>query len=262
MKLRLFQVDAFAERVFEGNPAAVCPLDEWLDDALLQAIAAENNLSETAYVVAEPPGFRLRWFTPEAEVDLCGHATLAAAHVLYTHLGFRGDTLVFATRSGPLQVVRAGSAYRLSLPATLPVTVAAHSVPAVLGSCLGVPPQAVLAAYDYVIVLADEAAVCAAVPDFAALERLGHRGLVITARGDGADFVCRAFYPKLGVKEDPVTGSAFCQLVPYWAERLQRNTLTGIQRSRRGGRIESELRGDRVLLTGSACDYLVGELSI
>jgi len=260
MKLKLYQVDAFAEKVFAGNPAAVCPLDAWLDDSVMQAIAAENNLSETAFLVPEQQGFRLRWFTPEAEVDLCGHATLAAAHVLFTHLAWGSETVTFATRSGPLEVARAGRGYRMQLPGTLP-TLAADP-PGVLQWCLGVPPQAVLAAYDYVVLLADEAAVCAARPDFGALEQLDRRGLVITAPGDDTDFVCRAFYPKLGIKEDPVTGSAFCQLVPYWAQRLERVDLYGAQRSRRGGSVACALHGDQVLLSGSACDYLVGEITI
>lgn len=259
MKLRLFQVDAFASEVFEGNPAAVCPLDRWLDDALLQAIAAENNLSETAFVVAADDGYALRWFTPVAEVDLCGHATLAAAHVLWIHLGETHERLGFDTRSGRLEVERADGLLRMDFPATLPAPV---EVPPALVDALGAEPIEVLAAFDVVAVYADEAQVRALAPDFARLSEVDARGVLVTAPGRHADFVSRCFFPRLGVNEDPVTGSAHCELAPYWASRLGRDRLDARQLSSRGGRVRCEVRGDRVVLAGTAVDYLVGEIRI
>tara|TARA_R110002110_G_scaffold133783_1_gene316462 strand:+ start:71587 stop:72369 length:783 start_codon:yes stop_codon:yes gene_type:complete len=257
MKLQQYQVDAFASHVFEGNPAAVCPLESWLDDTLLQAIAMENNLSETAYFVPVDKGFELRWFTPAAEVDLCGHATLAAAHVLYTELGHSADAISFATRSGELSVSREGDWYVLDFPAIVPRPCAA---PAGLVEALGRQPMEVLAADDLLAVFASEAEVRALEPDQALLARLECRGVIATAPGEQHDFVSRFFAPRVGVPEDPVTGSAHCKLAPYWAQRLGKNRMNARQVSRRGGELRLALRGDRVQMAGRAVLFLVAEI--
>lgn len=260
MKIRLFQVDAFARRLFEGNPAAVCPLEAWLEDDLLQAIAEENNLSETAFFVPAGTGFELRWFTPLAEVDLCGHATLASAHVLFEELGYAETVIRFATRSGELRVERRNGLLAMDFPARAPLPCAA---PSALVGGLGAQPAEVLAADDYVVVFDSEAAVRALAPDMARLRELGLRGVCATAPGAGAvDFVSRFFAPAVGVPEDPVTGSAHCQLAPYWAARLGKNRLRARQVSTRGGDVACELRGDRVILAGGAVTFMQGEIDL
>lgn len=260
MKLRQYHVDAFAARPFEGNPAAVCPLDHWPDDALLQAIAAENNLSETAFFVPEEEGFRLRWFTPVTEVDLCGHATLASAHVLYHELGHAGAALRFQTRSGVLRVSRDGAGYLMDFPARPPVPC---EPPAGLVRALGAQPAEVLAADDYVAVFEDQEAVRALEPDFALLRTLDRRGVVVTAPGAGeVDFVSRFFAPGHGIPEDPVTGSAHCELAPYWGGRLGRDRLRARQLSARGGELACSLLGERVGLSGTAVTFMWGEISL
>lgn len=260
MKIRLFQVDAFARRVFEGNPAAVCPLEAWLPDELLQAIAEENNLSETAFFVPAGAGFELRWFTPLAEVDLCGHATLASAHVLFEELGHAEPVIRFATRSGELRVERRNGLLAMDFPARPPLPCA---VPSALVDGLGAQPAEVLAADDYVALFDDEAAVRALAPDMARLRQLGLRGVCVTAPGAGAvDFVSRFFAPGVGVPEDPVTGSAHCELAPYWAARLGKDRLQAQQVSRRGGDVACELRGDRVILAGGAVTFMQAEISL
>lgn len=262
MKLKQFQVDAFARRVFEGNPAAVCPLDAWLPDATLQAIALENNLSETAFFVPAGPGFHLRWFTPVAEVDLCGHATLATAHVLFEELGYKGQAIEFMTRSGRLVVERRDGMLVMDFPAQPPVPCAA---PAALLEGLGASPVEVLAADDYVVVFEDEAIVRTLAPDMAKLSTLALRGVCITAPaapGSEIDFVSRFFAPRYGIPEDPVTGSAHCELAPYWAGRLGKLRLAAYQASARGGDVLCEVRGDRVILAGRAVTFMAGEIAI
>ncbi len=259
MKYSLYQVDAFASRVFAGNPAAVCPLPAWLPDAVLQAIAEENNLSETAFFVPAGDSYELRWFTPLSEVDLCGHATLASAHVLYRHLGHERETIDFMTRSGTLQVSRAGDDFCLDLPASRPQPVA---TPPMLTEGLGRLPQRSLAAMDHVAIYESEAEIRALTPDFHRLRQLGLRGVLASAPGDKADFVSRCFFPRLGVDEDPVTGSAHCQLAPYWSERLGRSQLQAEQLSRRGGSLSCRVAGDRVLLTGRTAEYMVAEIKL
>ncbi|MEJ2687840.1 MAG: PhzF family phenazine biosynthesis protein [Gammaproteobacteria bacterium] len=249
MRLKQYQVDAFTDRVFGGNPAAVVPLSAWLDDALLQAIAEENNLSETAFFVASAKGFQLRWFTPVKEVDLCGHATLASAHVIFQHLGFQEPVVTFETRSGDLQVERREAQLVMDFPAR---PAAACEWPAALEQGLGVRPAEVLAADDYLAVVDSEAAVRRIVPDQTSLSQLDLRGVIVTAPGDEVDFVSRFFAPRVGVPEDPVTGSAHCTLAPYWAQRLGRKVLTARQVSPRGGDIACEWAGDRVYLSGRA----------
>lgn len=259
MTLSLYQVDAFAQQVFTGNPAAVCPLSAWLADEVLQAIAEENNLSETAFMVAEGNGYRLRWFTPTAEVDLCGHATLAAAHVLYKHLGYTQAEIEFYTRSGTLIVTQGADGMTMDFPAAQSQVI---PTPSAIVSALGVTPLQVLENFDYVVVLENEQQVRDLQPDFLQLRQLPLRGVVVTAPGNTVDFVSRGFYPKLGINEDPVTGSAHCETVPYWAERLGKTRLHARQISRRSGDILCELRGNRVLMTGRAVTYLRGEMSL
>ncbi len=259
MKIRLYQVDAFATRPFEGNPAAVCPLESWLDDALLQAIAEENNLSETAFFVPAKEGFHLRWFTPVSEVDLCGHATLASAHVLFAHRGHRGPAITFETRSGALTVKSKAGLLEMDFPARAPSPCAASET---LVRALGQPPLEVLAADDYVAVFDSEATVRAIAPDFSLLGALGLRGVIITAPGTDVDFVSRFFAPKLGISEDPVTGSAHCTLAPYWAGRLGKRVLSARQVSKRGGRVACALKDERVLLSGSAVTFMEADITL
>ncbi len=259
MKLRQFQVDAFASRRFEGNPAAVCPLKEWLSDDLMQSIAAENNLSETAFFVPAQSGFHLRWFTPVAEVDFCGHATLASGHVLFDALDYEKQSVVFETRSGEMTVERSGKLYVMNFPAQPPKPC---SPPKALIEALGAKPTEVLAADDYLAVFESQAVVQSLAPDFARLGDLDLRGVIATAPGDDHDFVSRFFGPKLGIDEDPVTGSAHCELTPYWSKRLSKKQLRARQISRRGGDVLCEIAGDRVRLKGSAVTFMVGEIEI
>ena len=259
MKLKQYQVDAFARRVFEGNPAAVCPLEDWLDDQVLQAIATENNLSETAFFVPIENGFHLRWFTPVAEVDLCGHATLASAHVLFELLDYKEPAIRFETRSGPLVVERKNGMLAMNFPAGQPQPCPA---PTALIEGLGRRPVEVLAADDYMAVFASEEEVRALRPDMAKLSQLDLRAVCVTAPGEQVDFVSRFFAPKLGIPEDPVTGSAHCKLTPYWAAKLGKTSLEAQQVSRRGGALQCELRGDRVILLGSAVTFMAGEICI
>jgi PhzF family phenazine biosynthesis protein len=257
MKIRQYQVDAFATRTFEGNPAAVCPLERWLDDGMLQAIAEENNLAETAFFVPSEKGFALRWFTPVQEVDLCGHATLASAHIIFTVLGYAKPAITFETRSGDLFVEKRGELLQMDFPASLP---APHVPVDILLQGLGQRPLEVLAAEDYMAVFDSEATVRAITPDQALLSQLDLRGVIVTAPGDDVDFVSRFFAPKLGVPEDPVTGSAHCQLAPYWAAKLGKPMLKARQVSRRGGNIDCEVKWKRVLLAGRAIVFMAGEI--
>ncbi|NWG87893.1 MAG: PhzF family phenazine biosynthesis protein [Hydrogenophilaceae bacterium] len=259
MQLQMYQVDAFASRVFEGNPAAICPLPAWLDDSVMQAIAQENNLSETAFFVPSEKGFQLRWFTPNREVDLCGHATLATAHVLYEHLGYAQSRLVFSTRSGDLTVAKQGGLLVMDFPAISPEPCQAA---AALLEGIGGQALEVLAADDYLVVLASEEQVRQLAPDMAALSSLDRRGVCVTAPGKDVDFVSRFFAPKYGIPEDPVTGSAHCMLAPYWAGRLGKTRLQARQISPRGGEVLCELHGERVLLSGKAVTYMVAEVSL
>lgn len=269
-RLRLYQVDAFAQRLFAGNPAAVVPLDQPVDDPVLQAIAEENNLSETAFVAPvpgdDPAAFRLRWFTPTVEVDLCGHATLAAAHVLWAHEGVSVPQLRFLTRSGPLLVERAGDGvYAMDFPAVAPLERAASK--GIVKAAGGAPCDALalprIHQADYALVVYGSAKEVAELePDLAELHA-NDANLLVTAAGDGdVDVVSRFFAPASGVAEDPVTGSAHCTLAPYWAARLGRDRLNARQLSTRGGAVTMEARGDRVRLEGRCVDYLTGEIAV
>lgn len=259
MKIPLYQIDAFTGRVFAGNPAAVCPLDSWCDDALLQSIAMENNLSETAFFVAEGEGYRIRWFTPASEVDLCGHATLASAHVLFFLLGCSGDRIRFQSRSGELNVRRAGGLLELDFPSQVPVPC---EVPDNLTEGLGRLPVEVLLSEDYFATYSSEEDILALEPDMTLLKRLGARGVIATAPGKEADFVSRFFAPKLGIDEDPVTGSAHCALTPYWSRRLGKRELSARQLSRRGGELFCTDRGERVSIAGRAVQYMEGYIDV
>lgn len=257
MRIPLYQIDAFASRVFAGNPAAVCPLERWLDHVTLQAIAAENNLSETAFFLPEVEGRRpLRWFTPTVEVDLCGHATLAAAYVVLQHLEPGRTSVTFASRSGELTVTREGDLLVLDLP-TRPAEPC--NVPEALVRALGVRPSQVLSApRDYLVVVENEDIVRALRPDLTVLRHLERQAVIVTAPGSQVDFVSRFFAPALGVPEDPVTGSGHCTLIPYWAERLGKKELHALQVSPRGGELFCEHRGARVRIAGHAVRYLEG----
>ena len=259
MRLKLFQVDAFTDRRFGGNPAAIVPLERWLPDKTLQAIAAENNLSETAYFVKQGERYHLRWFSPVCEVNLCGHATLATAWVLWEKLGERAPLIRFDTRSGELRVTREGAWLWLDFPADPARPCAA---PPALVSGLGRPPREVLVARNYVALYDGEEAVRTLAPDFRVLATLDNHGVIATAPGANCDFVSRFFAPKFGIDEDPVTGSAHCTLAPLWAERLGRKTLRARQVSRRGGELRCELAGERVRIGGQAVAYLAGEIEL
>jgi len=259
VKIRQYQIDAFAKKVFQGNPAAVCPLESWPEDSLLQAIAEENNLSETAFFVPTARGCRLRWFTPVAEIDLCGHATLASAYVLFELLGYTKQEIIFETRSGDLVVRKKGGEFSMDFPASFPAPCAA---PAPLMAGLGRQPSEVLKAEDYIAVFDSEDDVRAIAPDLAKLAELDLRGVCITARGREVDFVSRFFGPKFGIPEDPVTGSAHCELAPYWQARLGKAAFSARQLSKRGGDLQCEVSGERVILTGSAVKFMEGEIVI
>ena len=258
MTIPIYQVDAFTQGPFSGNPAAVCPLDAWLDDEVLQNIAAENNLSETAFVVAGETGYGLRWFTPAIEVDLCGHATLAAGHVVLNHLRPELDSVAFETMSGTLTVSRDGERLSMDFPSRPPTPAA---VPQALIDALGATPSEVHMSRDILAVFDDEASVRRLTPDQAGLLALDEGlGVIASARGDSVDFISRFFVPKAGIAEDPVTGSAHCTLVPFWAERLGKSQLIAHQVSRRGGELYCEHRGDRVIISGRCHLFLTGTI--
>ena len=262
MRIPLWQIDAFTDRVFSGNPAAVCVLAGWLPDETLAAIAAENNLSETAFLVKEPAGWRIRWFTPTIEVDLCGHATLASAHLFLTRLAPGEREVTFASRSGPLRIVReADGRLAMTLPSQPPAPV---KTPDAVVRALGRPPLETLLARDHLAVLAAEADVRGLAPDLAAIQELPGHGLIVTAPAStpGLDFVSRFFGPQVGIPEDPATGSAHCVLIPYWSRRLGKAHLEAAQLSRRGGRLSCEDRGDSVVIAGRAAEYLEGFIEI
>jgi len=260
MSIPIYQVDAFTLDPFSGNPAAVCPLDAWLDDARMQSIAAENNLSETAFIVASDAGYDLRWFTPAVEVDLCGHATLAAGYVVLNYLQPDLNAVAFSTLSGKLIVSRDGERLSMDFPARPPTPVAVSQA---LSDAMGEAPSEVHMSRDIVAVYDDEASVRRLLPDQARLLALEEGlGVIATARGDAVDFVSRFFVPKGGIAEDPVTGSAHCTLVPFWAERLGKSRLVAHQVSVRGGELHCEHRGDRVIMSGQCALFLTGSIHL
>ena len=261
MRVPFYQVDAFTSRVFAGNPAGVCLLDRWADDSLLQAIAAENSLSETAFLVRNGEGFDLRWYSPVTEVALCGHATLASGFVLLTQRGWSSDVVRFQTRkSGELSVTKRGDLLEMDFPAR---PAQRRVPPAGLLEALGVSSAEVFgSAEDLMVVLDSEEAVRGVRPDFGALEKVDCRGTIVTARGDESGFVSRFFAPRLGVAEDPVTGSSHCVLTPYWGRVLGKKDLRALQVSARGGELLCTHAGDRVKISGQAVLYLEGTIAI
>ena len=260
MQIPIYQVDAFTIGPFSGNPAAVCPLDAWLDDATMQNIAAENNLAETAFIVASEQGYDLRWFTPTIEVDLCGHATLAASYVVLNHLQPDLDSVSFETLSGTLIVTRDGERLSMDFPARAPTPAPTSKA---LSEALGQAPSEVHMSRDILAVYDDEASVRRLSPDQARLMALDEGlGVIVTAKGDTVDFVSRCFVPKAGIAEDPVTGSAHCTLVPFWAERLGKSQFIAHQVSPRGGELHCEYRGDRVIISGDCVLFLTGSIHL
>jgi PhzF family phenazine biosynthesis protein len=261
MKIPIYQADAFASALFKGNPAAVCPLTAWLPDAVMQDIALENNLSETAFIVRKGNDFHIRWFTPVAEVKLCGHATLASAHIIFSYLSYDGDTITFQSKSGPLLVTRQlNGLLTLNFPANEPVSIA--TAPPGIHEGLGVDTSCPVfnTSFDYMVVLPSQKAVETLNPNFTILATTPCRGVIATAKGEQSDFVSRCFYPQTGVNEDPVTGSAHTIMTPYWAAQLNKTKMKAIQLSRRGGELDVELAGDRVLMSGRAITYMKGEI--
>jgi len=260
VRIPYFQVDAFTNHVFGGNPAGVCPLETWLPDEVLRDIAAENNLSETAFFVRREGGYDLRWFTPTMEVNLCGHATLAAAFVLFTELGFSGEKVTFRTKVGELGATRDGTRVSLDFPAWPPVRCA--QVPANLADALGWVPRELLKTRDYLAVFSTEEEVLGLNPEPTLLAKLDCLGLICTAPGRDCDFVSRFFAPGAGVPEDPVTGSAHSTLIPYWSERLGKQQLFARQLSRRRGELFCEMRGERVGIGGDAVLYSRAQIEV
>ncbi len=260
MKFPIFQVDAFTDHVFGGNPAAVVPLRSWLPDETMQQIAMENNLSETAFYVEEHEAFGLRWFTPEVEVDLCGHATLATAHVLFSELGFAGNELKFDTKSGRLTVKKSEIGYSMNFPADEMPQVEA---PPILFQALGIKRTSkTYRTDDYMVVLESEEEVSAIEPDFRFLKEVDARGIIVTAPGEDVDFVSRFFAPQVGIDEDPVTGSAHTKTTPYWTKELGKSELTARQISQRVGDLTVRHLGDRVEIEGQAITFLRGEVEV
>ena len=262
MKQTVYKVDAFTDHVFGGNPAAVCVMDRWLNENLMQELAMENNLSETAFIVKEGDDYRIRWFTPTAEVKLCGHATLASAWVFYNVLGYAQKEIGFQSLSGRLTVTKEDDGrLTLNFPANMPVKVEIPD-PNVFDG-LGIAPAPVyMSSFDMMVVLPDEATVVSLSPNFNTLAKVAARGVIVTARGTSADIVSRCFYPQTGINEDPVTGSAHTITVPYWAHELGKTDLKAIQMSARRGHLDCRLVGDRVLISGRAVLFLEGVMII
>lgn len=266
MNLPIYQVDAFTKEVFRGNPAAICPLEEWIDADLMQKIALENNLSETAFFVKKDDVYEIRWFTPTFEIDLCGHATLASAFVIFEILKAETEIVKFhSPKSGALSVEKKGDVLTLDFPVR---PVSPIDAPDALFEAIGGRPKEVFKARDYFLVYENEQQVLDLKPDFSALQKIGStldieaHGVIVTSQGDSSDFVSRFFAPEIGVMEDPVTGSSHCNLIPFWAERLGKTELFARQISSRGGELFCELRGDRVKIGGNAVLYLKGEIYV
>lgn len=261
MKLSIYQVDAFTEHLFGGNPAAIVPLTSWLPAPEMQKIAAENNLAETAFFIPQGENFELRWFTPALEIDLCGHATLATAHIIFTELGYTKDQIHFHTlKAGTLTVTKSDGLYTLDFPSR--PAIACDAPEGLLSALGGKIPIQILHSRDFMLVYENEADVLALKPDFAALAKLPIMGVIVTAKGNNCDFVSRFFIPAAGINEDPVTGSAHCNLIPFWAKELNKNELHAYQVSERRGELWCTLKGDRVLMAGKAVTYLKGEIYI
>jgi len=259
MDLSIYQIDAFSSCVFEGNPAAVCPLDEWLPDETMQSIAEENNLSETAFFVPKDDGFHIRWFTPASEVDLCGHATLGSAYVLFNILGYKNEAIQFDSKSGILVVTKQDDWLTLDFPKQPPVYC---ETPKEIVEAFNKEPIECMMSEDIIAVFENEIDIESANPNFEQLKKLDSRGVIITAKSMRYDFVARFFAPKYGIPEDPVTGSAYTQLAPYWASKLGKQKFKAKQLSSRGGELYCEILGDRVLISGKATKYMEGKITI
>lgn len=261
MELKIFQVDAFTNKVFGGNQAAVCPLDEWLSDEVMQNIAMENAVAETAFFVSNKDGFDIRWFTPEIEMDLCGHATLATAHVITKHLNYSGSHIEFSSKSGKLSVEVDDKYIYLNFPSRKPLI---QSAPQILLDAFDIEPIEVLKSRDYVFVFESEEQIRSLQPNKAIFDQinLDPGGVIVTSKGKSVDFVSRFFTPQASILEDPVTGSAHCSLIPYWAEKLSKNDMTALQLSSRLGTLICKNAGDRVVIAGEAITYMIGTLSI
>jgi len=258
MKLPVYIVDAFTNKLFGGNPAAVCPLEDWLSDQVMQSIATENNLAETVFFIKNDGRYDIRWFTPLTEVKLCGHATLASAHILFTELGYTEDVIEFNSLSGLLKVKRtAEGKIQLDFPANMPEET--DDIPDELFKSLGIKNAQVYKSFDYMVVLPSQADIEILKPDLKTLAEVKARGVIATAKGNEVDFVSRCFYPQSGIDEDPVTGSAHTIMIPYWAAQLGKTKLKSIQLSKRRGYLDCELVGDRVLMSGEAVTYMKGE---
>jgi len=260
MNINFYQVDAFTDHLFGGNPAGVCPLQEWLPADVMQKIAMENNVSETAFFVPKDGGFHIRWFTPKVEVNLCGHATLASAHVIFQYLGFTGESIAFESRSGILNVRKEGDLLVLDFPANMPQRT---GLPTDFVHALNITPvQCFRGKEDYLLLYKTQQEIESLIPDFRRLEKTDARAVIVTAPGTRADFVSRFFGPRVGVDEDPVTGSAHTVLIPFWADKLGKTEMKAEQLSQRGGTLFCRLRDDRVDIGGKAVTYLKGEISI
>jgi PhzF family phenazine biosynthesis protein len=260
MKLKIYQVDAFAGALFSGNPAAVCILDKWLPDDLMQKIAMENNLAETAFVVKEKEGLHIRWFTPAAEVRLCGHATLATGHVIFHHLGEKKSEISFQSLSGELKVRKEGKELTLNFPADIMQEI---EPPAAITEAIGLTPdKAFKGKTDFMLIYQDQSQVEKIRPDLRKLKETQARGVIVTAPGKESDFVSRFFAPAVGVDEDPVTGSAHTSLIPYWSKRLGKTEMKAVQLSSRRGYLNCKFLGDRVEIGGTAVTYLIGEIDV
>lgn len=257
MKLDIYQVDAFTNILFKGNPAAVCPLDNWLDDKILKNIAAENNLSETAFFVKKDNQYHIRWFTPTIEVDLCGHATLASAYVIFNFIEKDSNQIVFESLSGNLTVFRKDDFITLNFPARPPKKILISDLHS---KCLDIEPREVLLSSKTLFLLNSESEVLNATPNFDEIKKLDSDGLIITAKGENCDFVSRYFAPHAGIPEDPVTGSAHTVLTPYWSKKLNKSKLQAKQLSKRGGELFCEDLGDRINISGKAVLYSIGEI--
>lgn len=261
MKLPIFQVDAFADKVFCGNPAAVCPLEQWLPDDVMQRIAMENSVAETAFFIRVDQGFDIRWFTPEIEMDLCGHATLATAHVIARHFNFSLPYIQFQSKSGELTVAVEEELLTLNFPSRKPVP---SEAPQVILNAIQHKPVEILKSRDYVLVFEDEEVIQLLEPDQSILNQinLDPGGVVVTAKGKDVDFVSRFFTPQASIFEDPVTGSAHCSLIPYWSEKLGKDSMVALQLSPRGGKLFCKNVDERVLIAGKAVTYLEGHITV
>jgi PhzF family phenazine biosynthesis protein len=259
MKIPFYQIDAFASQVFSGNPAGVCLLDDWLSDEILQSIATENNLPETAFIVRRETYYDLRWFTPAVEIDLCGHATLASGYVIFEYLGHDSESVEFMSKSGKLSVEKKENLLFLDFPSRKPKEC---DSPDGIDNILGLSPSEVLSSRDLLVIFEDESAIRNLSPDLNAIAKLDHFALIATAPGNNSDFVSRFFAPGAGIPEDPVTGSAHCTLIPYWSERLDKTELHAFQLSKRGGELFCIDNGERVSIGGKAVTYMSGSIEL